>query len=70
MPKKSKDAKNNTKSASTIKVSGGGVKKPLNAYFTKMLAAKQNGDTKFVHNGKTYVRAQTARGLTVYKREP
>tara|TARA_R110000751_G_scaffold294312_3_gene402242 strand:- start:1329 stop:1457 length:129 start_codon:yes stop_codon:yes gene_type:complete len=38
-----------------------------NEYFTKMNAARKNGDESFEYNGKTYVAKKTKTGMIVYK---
>ena len=42
--------------------------KKMNAYFTKMLAAKKKNAPSFSHNGNTYVKKKTKTGMIIYKK--
>lgn len=42
--------------------------KKINAFFTKMLAAKKSDASSFVYNGKTYKKTKSKTGLIVYKK--
>lgn len=45
-------------------------KKPkLNAYFKKMLKAKEKNSKKFQYKGNTYVQATLKSGMITYKRK-
>ena len=44
-------------------------KRPLNAYFKKMLAAKKAGDLSFEYNGNTYVSERHERLGLIYRKE-
>ena len=61
--------KTDTTNTTTKQTGAGKPKRKLNAYFTKMLNAKKNGDKSFEHNGNTYVQSTTAKGLLVYKKK-
>merc|ERR1711977_766417 len=39
----------------------------MNAYFTKMMAAKKEGAKSFEYNGKTYVATKAKTGMVIYK---
>ena len=41
----------------------------MNAYFTKMLAAKKSGAASFTHNGNTYIKKKTKTGMLIYKKK-
>lgn len=41
----------------------------LNAYFTKMLAARENGTKKFTYKGTVYVRTELKSGMVTYKKK-
>jgi len=43
-------------------------KKKTNAFFSKMLTAKNNGAASFVYNGKTYKKSKGKNGIIVYKK--
>ena len=62
-------AKKTDTTNATKQTGGAKPKRKLNAYFTKMLNAKKNGDKSFEHNGNTYVQSTTAKGLLVYKKK-
>ncbi len=57
------------KKTETKTQTAGKPKRKLNAYFTKMLAAKKANQKSFEHNGNTYVQGKTAKGLLVYKKQ-
>lgn len=42
--------------------------RPLNAYFKKMLDAKEKGKKSFVYKGDKYFRTTTKTGLLTYKK--
>jgi len=44
------------------------VKRKMNEYFKKMLAAKKSGAKSFTYKGNTYKQTKTKTGLTTYKR--
>jgi len=44
-------------------------KKKMNAYFTKMIAAKKKGASSFTYNGNTYVGKKHPRLGMVYKKK-
>ncbi|MAI14234.1 MAG: hypothetical protein CMM15_09475 [Rhodospirillaceae bacterium] len=41
----------------------------LNAYFTKMLAAREKGTKKFTYKGTVYVRTELKSGMITYKKK-
>ena len=43
--------------------------KKMNAYFTKMLAAKRKKSPSFTHNGNTYVPKTTKTVMIIYKKK-
>ena len=43
------------------------VKRKMNEYFKKMLAAKKSGAKSFTYKDKTYKQTKTKTGLTTYK---
>ncbi len=46
-----------------------GSKRPLNAYFKKMLEAKKSNSPSFMYNGKKYVGNAHSRLGMIYKKE-
>ena len=45
------------------------VPRKLNAYFTKMLAAREKGVRKFVYKGVVYIRTKLKSGMITYKKK-
>ena len=51
----------------TCKKKKTGAKRPHNAYFKVMLAARESGAPSFTYKGKTYVKHKLKTGLITYK---